>query len=194
MNQAIDNGDADEENALLSILRQEQQKSMQLMEERQRKLFLKNENENKKTMPSASTYFDATALTERRPDMAVDDQYYTMVEDIYSMICVSPARSQSFVYATTIFLVKILFYSLILSSIFLKAIVFPSDIDDLAKIAQFFMLPITVLVTDSGVLTALFITAHLKWSPEIEEQNRLATRKRYIYANIFPLSMQFCIR
>lgn len=185
MNQAIDNGDADEENALLSILRQEQQQSMQLMEERLRKLFLKNENENKKTMPSASTYFDATALTERRPDMAVDDQYYTMVEDIYSMICVSPARSQSFVYATTIFLVKILFYSLILSSIFLKAIVFPSDIDDLAKIAQFFMLPITVLVTDSGVLTALFITAHLKWSPEIEEQNRLATRKRYIYANIF---------
>ncbi|KAL7493820.1 hypothetical protein ACHAWT_002643 [Skeletonema menzelii] len=167
MNQAIDNGDADEENALLSILRQEQQKSMQLMEERLRQLWLKNEN--KKTMPSASTYFDATALTERRPDMAVDDQYYTMVEDIYSMICVSPARSQSFVYATTIFL----------------AIVFPSDIDDLAKIAQFFMLPITVLVTDSGVLTALFITAHLKWSPEIEEQNRLATRKRYIYANIF---------
>ena len=184
MSQAAHNETADEENAILSVLRQEQQKSIQLMEERLRQLLLKNETENPKPMPSASSYGDARALTERSPDMAVDDQYYTMVEDIYSMICVSPARSQSFVYATTIFLVKILFYSLILSSIFIKATVFPTDIDSLAKVAQLFMLPVTVLVTDSGVLTALFINAHLKWSPEIEEQNILATKRRYIYANI----------
>ncbi len=183
MDQAIanDNDHADEENTLLLILRQEQQQSMQQMEVRLRQL-LKNENPN--TNPSASTYRDATALTERSPGMAADDQSYTMVEDVYSMMCVSPAKSQSFAFATAIFLVKILFYSLILSSILMKAMVFPTTVDDLVKVTQFFMLPITVLVTDSGVLTALFIYAHLKWSPEIEEQNQLVTKKRYICANI----------
>jgi len=186
MDQAIDDGAADEENALLSVLRQEQQQSMQQMEERLRQLLIENnENKNPKKKPiSASSYGDATALTERSPDIADDDQYYTMVEDIYSIMCVSPARSQPFVYATTLFLVKILFYSLILSSIFIKATIFPTEVEDLVKATQFFMLPITVLVTDSGVLTAMFIYAHLKWSPEIEAQNQLATKKRYIYANI----------
>eukprot|EP00984_Skeletonema_dohrnii_P015953 scaffold7000_cov156-Skeletonema_dohrnii-CCMP3373.AAC.12 len=185
MDQAIDDGAADEENALLSVLRQEQQQSMQQMEERLRQLFIdNNHNENPKKKPiSASSYGDATALTERSPNMAADDQYYTMVEDIYSIMCVSPG-SQPFVYATTIFLVKILFYLLILSSIFIKATIFPTEVEDLVKATQFFMLPITVLVTDSGVLTAMFVYAHLKWSPEIEAQNQLATKKRYIYANI----------
>jgi len=154
------------------------------MEERLRQLLLNNANENPKTKANASCHGDATALTERIPDMAADNQYYTMVEDIYSMMCVSPVRSQSFLYAVTIFLVKILFHVLILSSIFIKATIFPSQIEDLLKVTQFFMLPITVLVTDSGVLTALFIYAHLKWSPELEEQNQLATKKRYIYSNI----------
>eukprot|EP00985_Skeletonema_marinoi_P016157 scaffold8609_cov101-Skeletonema_marinoi.AAC.3 len=181
MDQAIADGAADEENALLSVLRQEQQQSMQQMEERLRQLLIdNNQNENPKKKPiSASSYG-----TERSPDMAADDQYYTMVEDIYSIMCVSPARSQPFVYATTIFLVKILFYLLILSSIFIKATIFPTEVEDLVKATQFFMLPITVLVTDSGVLTAMFIYAHLKWSPEIEAQNQLATKRRYIYANI----------
>ena len=66
----------------------------------------------------------------------------------------------------------------------MKAMVFPTTVDNFVKVTQFFMLPITVLVTDSGVLTALFICAHLKWSPEIEDQNQLATKKRYICANI----------
>lgn len=187
---AINNNNADEENALLLVLRQEQQQSMQQMEGRLRQLLLKIKNENESenptpnpdTKPSASN--NATALTERSPYMAADDQYYNMVEDVYSMMCVSPARSQSFAFATAIFLVKILFYSLILSSILMKAMIFPTTVDNLVKVTQFFMLPITVLVTDSGVLTALFIYAHLKWSPEIEEQNQLATKKRYICVNI----------
>lgn len=191
MDQANDtnNDNADEENALLLVLRQEQQQSMQQMEERllrQLLLKIKNENENPTTNPNTkpSASSDATALTERSPGMAADDQYYSLVEDVYSMMCVSPARSQSFAFATAIFLVKILFYSLILSSILMKAMVFPTTVDNLVKVTQFFMLPISVLVTDSGVLTALFIYAHLKWSPEIEEQNQLATKKRYICANI----------
>ena len=184
MDQAPANN-CDEENALLSVLRQEQQLSMQQMEERLRQLLLNNANVNPKTKANntTSSYGDARALTERSPDVAADE-YYTMIEDIYSMMVVSHMRSQSFLFATAIFLVKILFYALILASIFIEATVFPTEIEDLVKVTQFFMLPITVLVTDSGVLTALFIYAHLKWSPEVEEQNKLATKKRYIYANI----------
>ena len=176
---AINNDD--EENALLSVLRQEQQVSMQQMEERLRQLLIKNDD------PKHKSYGVASAVTERRPDdnnMDIDDQHYAMIEDIYSMMCVCPVDSISFVYVTTIFLVKLLFYSLILASIFTKAIIHPIEVEQFVKVTQLFMLPITVLATDNGVLASMFIFVHLKWSPGIEEQNYLITKQRYLYSNI----------
>lgn len=174
---------ADEENALLSVLRQEQQVSMQQMEEKLRQLLIKNNNDHDSKHVS---YGVSSAVTERRSDdnADIDDQYYTMVEDIYSMMCVCPINSISFIYVTTIFLVKLLFYSLILASIFTKAIIHPIEVEKFVKVTQLFMLPITVFATDNGVLASMFIFVHLKWSPEIEEQNDLTTKQRYLYSNI----------
>lgn len=171
----------DEENALLSVLRQEQQVSMQQMEERLQ-LLIKNNNDDSKRV----SYGVASAVTERRPDdnIDIDDQYYTMVEDIYSMMCVCPVNSISFIYVMIIFLVKLLFYSLILASIFTKAIIHPIEVEQFVKVTQLFMLPITVLATDNGVLASMFIFVHLKWSPGMEEQNDLITKQRYLYSNI----------
>ena len=178
-----DAASADEENALLSVLRQEQQVSMQQMEEKLRQLLIKNNNDHDSKHVS---YGVSSAVTERRSDdnADIDDQYYTMVEDIYSMMCVCPINSISFIYVTTIFLVKLLFYSLILASIFTKAIIHPIEVEKLVKVTQLFMLPITVFATDNGVLASMFIFVHLKWSPEIEEQNDLTTKQRYLYSNI----------
>lgn len=178
-----DAASADEENALLSVLRQEQQVSMQQMEEKLRQLLIKNNNDDDSKHVS---YGVSSAVTERRSDdnADIDDQYYTMVEDIYSMMCVCPINSISFIYVTTIFLVKLLFYSLILASIFTKAIIHPIEVEKFVKVTQLFMLPITVFATDNGVLASMFIFVHLKWSPEIEEQNDLTTKQRYLYSNI----------
>jgi len=154
---------------------------MQQMEERLRQLLIKNDDSKHKS------YGVASAVTERRPDdnnMDIDDQHYAMIEDIYSMMCVCPVDSISFVYVTTIFLVKLLFYSLILASIFTKAIIHPIEVEQFVKVTQLFMLPITVLATDNGVLASMFIFVHLKWSPGIEEQNDLITKQRYLYSNI----------
>jgi hypothetical protein len=174
---AINNDD--EENALLSVLRQEQQVSMQQMEERLRQLLVKNDDSKHVSYGVASTVAET-----RTDDTDIDDQYYTMVEDIYSMMCVCPVNSISFIYVTTIFLVKLLFYSLILASIFTKAIIHPIEVEQFVKVTQLFMLPFTVLATDNGVLASMFIFVHLKWSPEIEEQNPLTTKQRYLYSNI----------
>jgi len=183
MDQATDpsvEGD-DEENALYSVLRQDQQMiimQQMKMEEKLRQLGIeiKNKNENPETF--------ANFLSKRRAVAVADDQYFGMIKDIYSMMCVSRVNSASFIYSATIFSVKILFYSLILSSIFTQAAKFPREVEATVKVTQFFILPVTVLATDSGVLTSVFVYEHLKWTPEIEKQNEFSTEKRYLCSNI----------
>lgn len=54
----------------------------------------------------------------------------------------------------------------------------------MVKFTQLVMLPVTVIVTDDGVLTALFIYRHLVYDEMILEQNSMATKFRYQSSNL----------
>lgn len=58
------------------------------------------------------------------------------------------------------------------------------EIPDLVKATQFVMLPITVIVTDEGVLAALFIYRHMIYDEQVLEQHHLVTKKRYMGFNL----------
>lgn len=113
-----------------------------------------------------------------------DSEFFSMPSDVFSMMCLSRIKSWSFVYAASISLIKIFFYTVILWEIFYKSAVFPKDIPLVVKLTQLVMLPITVIVNDEGILAALFIYCHLVYNDETIEQHHLLTRVRYIGFNL----------
>ncbi|KAL7525992.1 hypothetical protein ACHAWF_001589 [Thalassiosira exigua] len=109
---------------------------------------------------------------------------FSMPGDVYSLLCLSSARSRPFLYALFIASAKFLFYALVLWEIFHKSIVFPKSIPEIVRVTQLVMLPVTVIVTDEGVLAALFVYRHLIYEEKMAEIHPLMTEFRYRGCNL----------
>ena len=123
--------------------------------------------------------------TDGDNDNEDNPQYFSMPSDVFSMTSLSKLASGPFLYSLFFISAKLTFYTLILWEIFHKSVCFPKDMPNIVKFTQLVMLPVTVIVTDEGVLGALFVYWHLAYyEGRMLEQHCLGTRGIYVGSNL----------
>ena len=132
-----------------------------------------------------------------------NDDHHELYDDVYSMLFLAEFPSRSFSFAVFTFLLKTLLFILVTIDLFSDGypgnrLNIPSGISPLVRVAQFFMVLVTVAMQEDLISSMALV--NVRYSDDILNQYPGATKTKWILGSMcrltdgmFALAINFCI-